>query len=189
MKKTLTLIIIGILLALPASSQTSQHTLNDYPEPFVTKGVFDAQIVVGKNAATSDMIGAVDVVASLVAESEADVSLNRVSSLFTSRVGVMDVDAPKPGEEKMIVVGGPCINSVAAKLMDYPQPCNKDFSVGKAIIKYYPEHQALLVAGYDAQETLSASYVLADYEDYNLTGIEAEVTIAGQGILDIRQVN
>jgi hypothetical protein len=36
----------------------------------------------------------------------------------------------------------------------------------------------LLVAGYNAQDTVGACYVLADYKDYTLKGTEVEVVVA-----------
>jgi hypothetical protein len=43
--------------------------LSNYPAPFVTNGVFDGKIVVGSSAMTSDVVGAIDVAASLQAAS------------------------------------------------------------------------------------------------------------------------
>ncbi len=182
MRRTL-LFIVLLLTLTPALG-----TLQDYPEPFVTNGVLNAKLVVGENAATSDVIGGIDIAAGLVAEAQTDLTLGGAGSLTGSRIGVLDTNAPELGEEPMIVVGGPCANSVAAELMGYPQPCRKDFNPGIAKIQYYPQDEALLVAGLSAQETLAASYVVADHQDYNLTGNAMEVTIAEAGVLNIRQV-
>jgi hypothetical protein len=181
-----TLLLIVLMATLVAGQAGT--TLDTYPEPFVQNGVFDGKIVVGKNAASSDVIGAIDIAASLIAESSTDIALGRMDALFDSHLGVLDVDAPQLGTQPMIVVGGPCANSVAAALLGYPQPCNEGFQVGKARIQYFPESKALLIAGFDAQETLAASYVLADYKDYDLSGLQSEVTIADQDVLNIRQV-
>ena len=50
----------------------------------------------------------------------------------------------------------------------------------KAIIKSWEKtgKVAILVAGYEATETLGASRVLAAYKDYNLKGTEVEVVVA-----------
>ncbi len=181
MKKTL--ITLLILASLAVAAQPAD--LSEYPAPFVVNGLFNAKLVVGKNAATSDVIGAVDIAASLIASSKTDIALGRMNSIFKEHLAVLDVDAPPLGSQNLIVVGGPCANSVAAELMGYPVPCNKGFEPGKAVIKLYPEKKALLVAGYDAQETLAASYVLADYSDYSLKGSSLEVTIAGLDVLAI----
>lgn len=178
-----TVLLICILLATPTLA-----SLDDYPAPFVTDGVMNTKIVVGENAATSDVIGGIDIAASIVAEAQTDLALGKTGSLLSSQLGVLDVNAPELGSEPLIVVGGPCANSVAAKLLGYPQPCRKDFSPGKATIQYFPRHEAVLVAGFSAQETLAASYVLADPSGYDLAGNRMTVTVAEGGVLNIREV-
>jgi len=61
--------------------------------------------------------------------------------------------------QNLLVVGGPCVNEVAAKLMDNPEPCAKDFEAGKALVKLYESDGkvAMLVAGYEAVDTTRAS--------------------------------
>jgi hypothetical protein len=95
-------------------------------------------------------------------------------------LAVLDKDAPAVGTENMIVVGGPCANSVASELMGSPADCAEGFETGKAMIKSSEKtgHVAILVAGMTAQDTLGASRVLASYKDYALKGTEAEVVVA-----------
>lgn len=52
------------------------YDLGDYPEPFVKNGVFDGKIVVGKTAQVSDVIGAIDVAASLQAAAKTAVDVD-----------------------------------------------------------------------------------------------------------------
>ncbi len=61
--------------------------------------------------------------------------------------------------QNMIVVGGPCVNAIAAKLMGSPEPCAKDFEAGKALVKLFENDGkvAMLVAGYEAVDTQRAS--------------------------------
>ena len=92
-------------------------------------------------------------------------------------LAVLDTNAPALGSEPMIVVGGPCANTVAMALLGNPEVCSEGFEPGKATIKLFADQNAILVAGYEAQETLGASYVLADYEDWALTGTEVEVVV------------
>lgn len=103
-------------------------------------------------------------------------------------LAVMDTNAPAIGSEPMIVVGGPCANIVAKELMGNPENCGEGFAPGKAIIKLWADKNALLVAGYEAQETLGASYVLADYEDYALSGTEMEVSVADLSTITVTPV-
>ncbi|MBW3001241.1 S-layer protein, partial [Candidatus Woesearchaeota archaeon] len=104
-------------------------------------------------------------------------------------LAVLDTDAPALGSKNMIMVGGPCVNTVAAELMGNPEVCTEGFTPGKAVIKLYTAQNALLVAGYSAQDTLGASYVLSDYEDYDLTGTEVEVVVTSLRDIDVNPVS
>jgi len=104
-------------------------------------------------------------------------------------LAVLDTEAPAVGSAKMIVVGGPCVNTVAAELMGNPADCTAGFMPGKAVIKFFESKNALLVAGYSAQDTLGASYVLADSEDYKLSGSEVEVVVADLNTITVNKVN
>ncbi|RME53325.1 hypothetical protein D6783_02360, partial [Candidatus Woesearchaeota archaeon] len=63
------------------------YDLADYPTPFITNGVFDGAIVVGEKAATSDVIGAVDIAASLQASATTEVELDIPSTGSVNLVG------------------------------------------------------------------------------------------------------
>lgn len=117
------------------------------------------------------------------------------SGVTTEEVVPIPVTASKLASEvpdvtkvNAIVVGGPCVNSAAAKLMGNPTPCTKDFENGKAMIKLYEngDKVALLVAGYSAMDTRRATTVLSEYSKYkaDLKGKEVEVT--GVGLSSIK---
>ncbi|MDD5087046.1 MAG: hypothetical protein PHV16_04810, partial [Candidatus Nanoarchaeia archaeon] len=88
----------------------------------------------------------------------------------------------------VIVVGGPCVNRVAAELMGLPyqsDECADDFEQGKAKIKLFQdidedqeENVALLIAGYSGADTRRACSVMSNYADYasDLGGVEVEMT-------------
>ncbi len=83
--------------------------------------------------------------------------------------------------QNAIVVGGPCANSASAELMGVAQSvpdCLAGFEEGKAMIKLYENggNVALLVAGATALDTRRACRVLANSEDYSLSGMEVEVS-------------
>jgi hypothetical protein len=103
-------------------------------------------------------------------------------------LAVLDTEAPAIGSKNMIVVGGPCINTVAAALMGNQADCTAGFEAGKAIIKMFADKNALLVAGYSAQDTLGACRVLAKYEMYDLSGTEVEVIAADLSALSVNTV-
>lgn len=122
-------------------------------------------------------------------------ALGDSGKLMTSKVNaiavglaVLDTDAPALGSTNMIVVGGPCVNTVAAELLGNPTDCTEGFMPGKATIKLFSSKNALLVAGYSAQDTLGASYVLADAKDYKLSGSEVEVVVADLNTITVNKV-
>lgn len=83
------------------------------------------------------------------------------------------------GDDPLIVVGGPYVNTIAAELMGNPtgEQIEEMFEPGRAKIKFYEDMNAVLVAGYTAQDTVGAAYVLAKYGDYDLSGDEVEVVV------------
>jgi len=107
-------------------------------------------------------------------------------------MAVLDVDAPALGEENLIIVGGPAINTAAAEFLGNPVDPAEGFEPGKAMIsaKDYGDKVAILVAGYEAQETLGASYVLADYSTYlaDVDGSEVEVVASDLSDLQVMSV-
>jgi hypothetical protein len=102
-------------------------------------------------------------------------------------LAVLDVNAPAVGSENLIVVGGPCANTVAAELLGNPAVCAEGFEPGKAVIQAWDKGDtvAILVAGYESMETQGASKVLASYEDYSLSGAEVEVVVADLNSISI----
>ena len=96
-----------------------------------------------------------------------------------------DIEVADWKETNVIVVGGPCINSVASDLMGgglyqvFPD-CSQDFEEGKAKIKLFEveDKVALLVAGMTGADTKRAGLVLKNYKDYaaDLVGTEVEMT-------------
>jgi hypothetical protein len=104
-------------------------------------------------------------------------------------MAVLDTEAPALGTAKMIVVGGPCVNTLAAQLMGNPTECTTGFTPGKATIKLFADKNALLVAGYSAQDTVAACYVLGEYKDYKLSGTEVEVVAADLKNLVVNKIS
>ncbi len=99
-------------------------------------------------------------------------------------VAVTVVDATKLDSEvasataqNLVVVGGPCVNTVAAELLGNPADCTAGFTPGKARVKLW-EHAngnvAMLVAGYSGEDTRLAGKVVA-HRWKELSGDEVEV--------------
>ena len=105
------------------------------------------------------------------------------SSASGNMVAVEVVDATKLDSEvadamaqNLIVVGGPCVNTVAAELLGNPVDCTEGFTPGKARVKLFEngESVAMLVAGYSGADTRLAGKVIAQrYSE--LSGDEVEI--------------
>lgn len=103
-------------------------------------------------------------------------------------IAVLDKDAPAIGSDNLIVVGGPCANTVALELLGSPAKCSEGFEAGKAMIRSWDKDGkvAILVAGYEATETLGASRVLADYKAYSLKGDDVEVVVTSLDSIQVK---
>lgn len=64
------------------------YDLSNYPEPLVKNGVFDGKIVVGRTAAVTDVIGAIDLAASLQAAATTPVTGTGPGTVVTVTGGV-----------------------------------------------------------------------------------------------------
>ncbi len=78
--------------------------------------------------------------------------------------------------ENLIVVGGPCVNTVAAQLLGSPAVCTEGFTPGKARVKLFENggKVAMLVAGYSGADTRLAGSVIA-HRYSELFGTEVEI--------------
>ena len=112
-------------------------------------------------------------------------STTRATATGGNLVAVEVVDATKLDSEissvsaqNLIVVGGPCVNTVAAELMGNPAgDCTAGFVPGKARVKLF-EHangnMAMLVAGYNGADTRLAGKVVANRPG-ELSGMEVQI--------------
>ncbi len=108
-------------------------------------------------------------------------------------VGAAKLASEVSGQEtsqNLIAVGGPCINEAAAVVMGLEYPaCGADSTIpeNKAIVKLYENdgNVAMVIAGWEAQDTRLATTVVADYTEYadKLTG--SEVVVEGTSVSDI----
>lgn len=110
-------------------------------------------------------------------------------SLLGKNISLFDSNVEDKTASNFILVGGPCVNQLTAELMGNPQPCDKDFVEGEAIVKLYEnifggENSALVVAGYSAEDTKRAALVLRDYSDYVLSGQEVKV-VSEEGVIEV----
>ncbi len=103
--------------------------------------------------------------------SDGDLSLVRVVDATK-----LDSEVSSVSSQNLIVVGGPCVNTVAAEIMGNPSDCTEGFSAGVAMVKLFEEGEsvAMLVAGYSGDDTRLAGQVLAHRYD-ELSGEEVEI--------------
>ena len=115
-----------------------------------------------------------------------------VESVTINRI---DVGATKLASEvadvktqNLILVGGPCANAAAAEAKGNPEDCAAGYEAGKGLIDLIDTgagNFALIVAGYSAADTRTATAVLANYGDYSLKGSQMEVTTATSTVKEV----
>ncbi|MEK6969334.1 MAG: S-layer protein [Nanoarchaeota archaeon] len=101
-------------------------------------------------------------------------------SLLGKNISLFDSEVADKTSSNFILVGGPCVNKLAAELMGNPSPCDRNFTAGQAVIKLYENvfggtNSALVIAGHSAEDTKNAALVLRDYSNYVLKGQEVLV--------------
>jgi hypothetical protein len=112
-------------------------------------------------------------------------------SLLWNNISALDSEVTDKTEKNLILVGGPCTNTLTAEVMGNPKPCDKGFEPGKAIIRLYEKvlggkKSALVIAGYSGQDTRNAASILKDYSDYALSGKEI-VVIDKDGVIVVEE--
>lgn len=104
----------------------------------------------------------------------------------------LDTEITDIQNQNLIIVGGPCINKIAAQVMGLTYPaCGASSGINEntAIIKEFTQNtgkSAIIVAGYSAENTRIAAKVLSQYDIYNLKG--NTITISGTN-LDSLNIN
>ena len=152
-----------VCILILCSGTVLAETLGDYPSFFRKATRLDAKIVVGDLAIASDTLGAVEIATSLQVDSVNNRTYTGIQAVLASEIE----DVTK---ENLIVVGGPCANSVAAQLLNFPLPCYEGTPPNAALIQLFTfgEFRSLLVAGDSALDTRRGSRVIANYADYEL---------------------
>jgi len=89
----------------------------------------------------------------------------------------LDSEVASVSAQNLIVVGGPCVNTVAAELLGNPADCTEGFRPGVSRVKLFTNangNVAMLVAGFSGQDTRNAGGFLATRFS-ELTGDEVEL--------------
>lgn len=112
-------------------------------------------------------------------------------------INKIDVGATKLASEitdarsqNLLLVGGPCANTLVAELKNNPADCTAGYEAGKGLIELIDTGNgnfALIVAGYSAVDTRTATTVLANYGDYILSGDKMEVITATKTVKKVTE--
>ena len=114
-----TKLILSLILMFMISivSSADNYLLEDYPAPFIQNGKLNALLVIGSMAKPIDNIAVTGIAMSLQREMTEKVAVNAV---------VFDRDVKNISAQNLIIVGGPCVNTVAAELLGNKPDCTKD---------------------------------------------------------------
>jgi hypothetical protein len=103
----------------------------------------------------------------------------------------LDSEVADAMAQNLIVVGGPCVNTVAAELLGNPVDCTEGFTPGKARVKLFEngESVAMLVAGYSGADTRLAGKVIAQrYSELSGDEVEIEGTTTADASIEAPSV-
>ena len=99
--------------------------------------------------------------------------------------GVLDTAVTNPADHNLILVGGPAVNRLSAQFLNVPFPsygAASGLAAGEAMLSWKDNagKVALVVAGWEADDTTRAAMVLRNFEAYKtqLTG-KTEVKVTG----------
>jgi len=103
---------------------------------------------------------------------------------------MLDTTLTNPAAYNVITVGGPCVNKVTADLMDLTFPaCGASSTIDEdtAVIELRQNNGkiALVVAGWEAEDTQRAGLVLKNYKNYFDSTTGTSVKVTGIGLTDI----
>ncbi len=136
--------------------------LSNYPNFLIENNQLNVTLVVGDQSSAINVLAQSNIAASLIGLSAKSSISNKLSS------ELLDL------EQNLILIGNPCTNPITAHIMGNPEPCDNDFSNGKALIRLYDKNGFfyIVVAGYSDLGTRKAAEVLADYNNYKFIGDE-----------------
>ena len=167
MKKVWWLIALLIIPAVNAA------LISDWPSFFVKDNKFKAEYVVGEESPALDVVSATAISASLAKFENVTIEVG------TSR---LDSEIADITTHNAIVVGSPCENRAAYKLLGEPEPCYKDLGGSLGYIKLYENNGKvqLLITGLDEKDRHAAAKYLAERSLANIKTKEYIVT-SGSG--------
>ncbi|MEK6854202.1 MAG: hypothetical protein AABX60_02615, partial [Nanoarchaeota archaeon] len=159
MKKTAILLLIALLL----TTSTAAIDLETYPMPFVSGSSFTAQIVIGGEAPSTDVLAATDIAVSLQQRSNTKISAQTDD----------EFDIWKNG----ILIGLPCHNTAIAQVLG-TKDCDIGLANGTGYLKLVERdgQTFLIVTGKTPADTRKAARLLAQSKNNAFSGTDVLVT-------------
>ncbi|MEA3514369.1 MAG: hypothetical protein U9R34_02755, partial [Nanoarchaeota archaeon] len=164
-----------VVLYDPSGTDEAEELTLEYPlaqvgaQVFVTSGNVASTTVGSGGAVESVTLEAIEVGSAVLASEVANVA-----------------------GQNLMMVGGPCANEAARKVMGVTMDnCAEGFAPGKAILKLYDTgagNVALLIAGDQPMDTRAAARVLANYDSYDLSGDEVSITYTSLADITVSEV-
>jgi len=180
MQKKILMLSLSLVIFLLSVSMVSA-TLGDYPAPFVSNGTADVTIIYGADA-ESIYVDAASIFSSDLAThlaTQAGTKLGSVAMSDTQAESLMPTT-------NLIIIGGPNVNRVAAKLIGAEYPANASvlgYGENEALLELYQSpydnaKTALLVAGWTGRDTKSViDKIIYTYNREALEGESRKVFI------------
>ena len=166
---------VKVVVYDPSGTDEAEELTLEYPLAQVGAQVF---LTAGKVASTT--VGSGGAVESVTLE-----AIEVGSAVLASEVANV-------AGQNLMMVGGPCANEAARKVMGVTMDnCAEGFAPGKAILKLYDTgagNVALLIAGDQPMDTRAAARVLANYDSYDLSGDEVSITYTSLADITVSEV-
>ncbi len=155
MMKKISVCMIMILL-----SAIAYAGLENFPENFMDGDNFDGYIVVGKDGKSPDVLG--------------QAALGMKINLYAGKpqIRITKLDDEVSLDNNLILIGNPCVNQLVAELLDDPAPCDKDFPIGRAYIRFIEKdgNNYIIAAGNTPEENRFAAEYLSLFDKNDLKG-------------------
>ncbi|GEM_PF-4245275 len=135
---------------------------------YYPKGQRGADVLIGKPAVAID-----------AEEQSAETAMQSIQKTQLGSIVKLASEIENIRDYNSIIIGGSCVNKIAAELQNNPQPCWQSIALGIGLISAYEFSNgniALLVAGRAAKDTKRATTALANKMLENVQSAQARIT-------------
>jgi len=209
-------LVLMSITVLAADIVYEDMDLQNYPDMFISNDRLDLSFVVGEFAQSDDVLATVDIASSLqenlkdiltsrdendtlfdvdvIGDSEDELielymdvfNKKKVSAASTLLDTSLDIEGLK--DQNLIVVGGPCVNWVAAHFKGNPENCAEDYQAGRGYLELFRNGKGIVmvVAGYSAEDTRTAAKILSHYIDYPSNFVGERLRVPSAWITNVK---